>query len=879
MDPFLWNYVLEKGLEEDSSIDESDSESVRSLERTSPSSQPPLTVSAAAIITPVRASSLHNDNDMSMRYPNLSRALGDNDGYFDPTNPSVDKSIRGLLKEINHLLSTKYELNLKGISNQQISYVRVPRTTSDHAFTNSKEWLDTAIKISGSKQGGTFESAYRISNHLIKYYKDSFLAACETQRVPVIKPMTATGFQAMLCAGNLSGDAERVLKKHLSSHLGPGFCPTRRSVNMLSEGHSVVHYGSCAFTFEENKKAEFVEWTEKNVDEEITLNLQRHLSSQSVQPSEVARVQVVVGGDHGDTAFQFGASISVELNDDRIIDFEVSVCELICRKDTGKLIERTILPRLTDGLRIVATMPLHIYTDEEGVIKCRFSSTAPVGNRSTLPKVEVYLTGDLAFQFMAVGKESMSGWWCMQCKGSRHQFLDDCELWTMEELVIRGVEAVSKPGDPQLGVKQQPWWPFIPISNYMTPLLHCEIGIGNQLLEKLRDIINEYIESYAPGEESIRSSVPVLKKIILDTAKQRDEWDESVDGKNRKALMRTVAIYCKHREVMVASGEMLNNEEESTHKTNESTLKELKLFRNQMVHKLDKARKTLADQQLKLKAMRTNKVKGQLSIETKVFKVLKDIGVELSSYHGGSLNGKDIKKVMNNASHVFDKLSLVFKEGKRDDCVLLDAEIESLCLHFREVFVLWDGAFSLARIVNPMELDVITYQRYVLAAVAGSKDLQCTVTPKVHMMLKHVTWQMTNIKGGLGDKMEDWVERLHQTGMRMRRRFRTVANPLVRAIAREKTNSRNAHPDVIAHLDVTNKRSKRKFVSEKKVDVIGTRRKRQRDMGRFEAMQYFERNKNKKLTWSALLFSDDKGLMGGGKAESTTMCVIVKTNF
>jgi hypothetical protein len=34
---------------------------------------------------------------------------------------------------------------------------------------------------------------------------------------------------------------------------------------------------------------------------------------------------------------------------------------------------------------------------------------------------------------------------------------------------------------------------------------------------------------------------------------------------------------------------------------------------------------------------------------------------------------------------------------------MLDAEIESLCLHFCEVFVLWDGAFSLARTVNPME--------------------------------------------------------------------------------------------------------------------------------------------------------------------------------
>ena len=182
MEPFVWNYILEKDLDEedDSSINEDDS--IQSLERKSPSSPPRLTVSVAAI-TPVRASSLLDGNDMSMQYTNLSRVLGlgDDDGYFDPTHPSVDKLMQGLLKEINHPLSTKYELNLRGISNQHISYVRVPKMTSDHAFTNSKEWLDTAINISGSKKGGKFESAYRIANHLIKYYKDSFLAACETQ--------------------------------------------------------------------------------------------------------------------------------------------------------------------------------------------------------------------------------------------------------------------------------------------------------------------------------------------------------------------------------------------------------------------------------------------------------------------------------------------------------------------------------------------------------------------------------------------------------------------------------------------------------------------------------------------------------------------------
>ncbi len=90
----------------------------------------------------------------------------------------------------------------------------------------------------------------------------------------------------------------------------------------------------------------------------------------------------------------------------------------------------------------------------------------------------------------------------------------------------------------------------------------------------------------------------------------------------------------------------------------------------------------MADQQLKLKGMRSEKVKGWGSIETRMFDVLKEIGVELKSYHGGSLNGKDIKKVMNNAIHIFDQVAGIFKEGKRPDCIMTDADIDALCLHF-----------------------------------------------------------------------------------------------------------------------------------------------------------------------------------------------------
>ena len=47
--------------------------------------------------------------DLAKSYPYLSRALGGEDG-FDPTNPSVQTSIHSLLRELNGLLSTAYEL-------------------------------------------------------------------------------------------------------------------------------------------------------------------------------------------------------------------------------------------------------------------------------------------------------------------------------------------------------------------------------------------------------------------------------------------------------------------------------------------------------------------------------------------------------------------------------------------------------------------------------------------------------------------------------------------------------------------------------------------------------------------------------------------------
>ena len=41
-------------------------------------------------------------------------------------------------------------------------------------------------------------------------------------------------------------------------------------------------------------------------------------------------------------------------------------------------------------------------------------------------------------------------------------------------------------------------------------------------------------------------------------------------------------------------------------------------------------------------------------------------------------------------------------------------------------------------------------------------------------MIDHVEWQMQNLEGGLGGKLEDWVEQDHQEGARHRAQFCTT---------------------------------------------------------------------------------------------------------
>jgi len=163
-----------------------------------------------------------------------------------------------------------------------------------------------------------------------------------------------------------------------------------------------------------------------------------------------------------------------------------------------------------------------------------------------------------------------------------------------------------------------------------------------------------------------------------------------------------------------------------------------------------------------------------------------------------------------------------------------------LCKNFQQSFELWDGAFSLARIYEPSPQNASLFQSFVNAAVDRHVSLGLSITPKVHLMHKHVQWQMENIDGGLGDKMEDGIEKSHQTGKRNRGQFCTVQHLQIRAEARQRRVHRNSDPAVVAARINVHESSKRKFTGDQlEKETIEESRMRERKEKRLKVLDEY----------------------------------------
>ena len=111
------------------------------------------------------------------------------------------------------------------------------------------------------------------------------------------------------------------------------------------------------------------------------------------------------------------------------------------------------------------------------------------------------------------------------------------------------------------------------------------------------------------------------------------------------------------------------------------------------------------------------------------------------------------------------------------------------------------------------------------------------MTPKVHLMWKHIAHQM-RLPGGLAWKREDWVEHMHQITNRLRQQFRTTQDKEVRSQAMARAYQQNTDPEANAWREVVNGEVER-GPRENHVSTVA-RRKRSREESRSAVIEEWE---------------------------------------
>ena len=173
----------------------------------------------------------------------------------------------------------------------------------------------------------------------------------------------------------------------------------------------------------------------------------------------------MTGGDHGAGAFRCPIRIVLKFDDgstSKYVHTDCSIAHIQCRKDNGNVLENTIIKPLGNGLKQLQALPFLLYFDADGELHIQQTiATVQQNENSILMSTNLWITGNLAYYVIMVGKEGSSGHWCYRCdlhKDTWKLHNHECGiLWTNERLkamadsgntgaALKGVEKISSMG-------------------------------------------------------------------------------------------------------------------------------------------------------------------------------------------------------------------------------------------------------------------------------------------------------------------------------------------------------------------------------------------------------------------------------------------------
>jgi hypothetical protein len=601
------------------------------------------------------------------------------------------------------------------------------------------------------------------------------------------KKMDAATAVSMAEEANVNTTGMRVIARYLRWLFGYSILPTQVQVRAVGEQFFR------ATTFEEVIDGKNIHYWYKDVDE-VLKHMVKHASAFE-DIKDIESMDMSLGGDHGKGAFTYMALLAIRYKKESKIESKylaMQIGQIDSAADSAEIL-KPLVKRLEAGLLRMkpdenGDVRFVIHEDPDGNNELSFNpDTGAVAAGADLPlvcdsKIRLFIAGDMKFEFTMAGRDGFSGSYCLWCKLSKaewsicHNLGNDEEggAWTIQDLFNVNAAAQlnyhDNNGDGTMtGVKEYPFWDFIPINRYLFPLLHDLLGLGNNIVDFIWNYIDERWETQS-AEVKDSYDLCLVAEIGLNKARQDVQKWHDTDGFTLEAMMvesKQLTQALLQRGLTVDEKKELGEERAKMEKEK----KELRQARDILKAKVKECGRLHREFKRGEKAMRKKHGRSGKRLRAEIEDdILKPLGIDSAAYHGGDLAGNAVRRLMEHAEAVAIGLN---KKLKLYKVVHRDNEIDEFTSSVKVVLLLLDGIYSLLltkygevtpEIVNNLnELLELLRLQWV--------KMQLPMTPKFHCLLRHAVGQLQETDGGLGDLGEDGIERNHQERWKDSRRM------------------------------------------------------------------------------------------------------------
>jgi hypothetical protein len=213
-----------------------------------------------------------------------------------------------------------------------------------------------------------------------------------------------------------------------------------------------------------------------------------------------------------------------------------------------------------------------------------------------------------------------------------------------------------------------------------------------------------------------------------------------------------------------------------------------------------------------LKSAATLTTEDKDEMEELMDESLKAIGAKMQAWHGGELNGVSARLVMENSDSLFNLIEKNLIDIKHADSQYTDEDIKTMMKNYRHMYTSLGASYSFLQQILPSDDDLRNLRENIeCARKIWVENLKISATPKAHSLFDGHAYEQHERLGGIGDKLEDFVEKGHQIGMRDKRRTWNMRNWEQMQRSQIRHDRRRNRPEVCERICLVHHSKKRKL--------------------------------------------------------------------